>query len=264
MIDKVIIVYISSIKMSQTKTVKTSTDGVKKKTSSKISDVQIFKNGKNLVMYPIFLECCNFTSDEFWKNMFEQMSYGKCPSCIYISNNTIHSSNKKKSFSFIIPTNKSPRDVFIELKSLLMENTSLCSIADTKAKREKIKSKVDKDEITNETTWTEIRKKNLKDIFIMKFVLRMRSKHKLSWEATKDLFRIIKIGLYSKTQTSKDINFSMKRIQSIDGIVYDGSKEFINEYENNDPPREREEQDDSNNYLFYYWDKYISSMSKGI
>ena len=98
----------------------------------------------------------------------------------------------------------------------------------------------------------------------MKFVLRMRSKHKLSWEATKDLFRIIKIGLYSKTQTSKDINFSMKRIQSIDGIVYDGSKEFINEYENNDPPREREEQDDSNNYLFYYWDKYISSMSKGI
>ena len=41
-------------------------------------------------------------------------------------------------------------------------------------------------------------------------------------------------------------------------------QEFINEYENNDPPREREEQDDSNNYLFYYWDKYISSMSKGI
>jgi len=224
-------------------------------------DVQIFKNGKNLVVYPIFLECCKYTNDEFWKNIFEHMSYGKCPSCIYISNNTIYSSNKKKSFSFIIPVDKSTPEVFSELKELLMKNTSLCSVADTKAKREKINSKVNKDEISNSTTWTEIRKKNLKEIFIIKFVIRMKSEYKLTWDSARELYRIIQIGFITKTQTSKDVNFSMKRIQSIDGIEYDDNGHFYNEYRDNEIPEERDDSD-NNNYLYYYWDKYVSSATK--
>lgn len=224
-------------------------------------DIQIFKNGKNLVLYPIFLECCKYTTDEFWKNMFEHMSYGKCPSCIYISNNTIYSSNKKKPFSFIIPSDKQSHEVFSELKDLLMKNTSLCSVADTKAKREKIKAKVNKDEITDETSWTEIRKKNMKEIFIIKFVLRMKSKYRLSWDAARELYSIIQIGFLIKTQTSKDVNFSSKRIQSIDGIEYNGEGRFINEFVNNEVPNDNDESDD-NNYLYYYWDKYVIQISK--
>jgi hypothetical protein len=234
---------------------------MKKRGSSK-GDVQIFKNGKNLVLYPIFLECSKYTSDEFWKNMFEHMSYGKCPSCIYISNNTIYSSNKKKSFSFIIPSDKGANDVFSELKDILMKNTSLCSAADTKAKREKILSKVNKDEITDETSWTEIRKKNLKEIFIIKFVIRMKSRHKISWDVARELYSIIQIGLLTKTQTSKDVKFSSKRIQSIDGIEFDGEGSFINHFSNNEIPKDNDDSDDNNNYLYYYWDKYVSVVSK--
>lgn len=236
---------------------------MKKRGTSSKPDVQIFKNGKNLVLYPIFLECSKYTSDEFWKNMFEHMSYGKCPSCIYISNNTIYSSNKKKSFSFIIPSDKPVGEVFTELKDLLMKNTSLCSVADTKAKREKIRTKVNKDEITDETSWTEIRKKNLKEIFIIKFVIRMKSKHKLTWDVARELYSIIQIGFLTKTQTSKDVNFSSKRIQSIDGIEYDGEGRFINEFADNDVPKEKDDSDD-NNYLYYYWDKYVSQIFKPV
>lgn len=237
-----------------------------KKRSAGKQDVQIFKNGKNFVLYPIFLDCCKYTTDEFWKNMFEHMSYGKCPSCVYISNNTIYSSNRKKAFSFMIPldNSKPAKEVFSELKDLLMKNTSLCSVADTKAKREKIKEKVDKDEVTDETSWTEIRKKNLKEIYIIKFVIRMRSKYRLEWDKTRELYSLIQIGLLTKTQTSKDVHFSMKRIQSIDGIEYDNKGGFINEYADNDPPKEKEENEDPNNYLYYYWDKYVSQVSKMI
>lgn len=237
---------------------------IKRKNSGGKSDVQIFKNGKNFVLYPIFLECSKCTTDEFWKNIFEHMSYGKCPSCIYISNNTIYSSNKKKPFSFIISNDKSPTEVFYELKDLLMKNTSLCSVSDTKDKREKIKSKTTKEEITDTTTWTEIRMKNLKDLFIIKFVIRMRSKYQLTWEAARDLYSIIQTGFLTKTQTSKDVNFSMKKIQSIDGIEYDGEGRFYNEYENNDVPKEKDEAEDNNNYLYYYWDKYVSQASKRV
>jgi len=227
------------------------------------ADTQVFKNGKNLVLYSVFLECCSYTNDEFWKDIFEQLSYGKCPSCIYISGNTIYASNKKKPFSYVIPIKGDSQDVFIELKELLMTHTALCSIADNKAKQKTVNPK-DKDDITNKTSWTEIRKKNIREIFLIKFVLRMRSKHQLSWDAARELYSLIQIGLLTKIQISKDVHFSMKRIQSIDGIEYDGNGRFVNRYSNNEIPKEIDEIEDYDNYLYYYWDKYVSSISKTV
>ena len=43
-------------------------------------------DGKNDMIYPIFIDCMRYTDDIFWKNTFEELSYGKCPYGIYISN----------------------------------------------------------------------------------------------------------------------------------------------------------------------------------
>lgn len=231
--------------------------------NNKSSETQVFKNGKSMIIYPIFLECCKYTNDDFWGNIFEQLSYGKCPSCFYISGDTIYSSNKKKSFSFIINNGKHPRDIFEELRELVMTNTSLCSVMDTKEKRDKISAKVNKDEITDNTCWTEIRKKNLKEIFIIKYVIRMKTKYKLSWELARELYSIIQIGLITKTQGSKDIKFNNRRIQSINGIEYDKiCGKFYNEYDDKTIYDEENDDEEGDKYLYYYWDKYVSSMSR--
>ena len=120
----------------------------------------------------------------------------------------------------------------------------------------------EKDKITSSTTWTEIRRKNTKEIIIIRFVLRMKSKYKLTWDATKDLYSLINIGLLSKTQTSKDIIFKDKRIQTIEGIEYNGNGNFINKFSTNIIDDEKEDKEENDKYLYYYWYKYVSSVSK--
>lgn len=234
-----------------------------KKTTTK-KDVHIFKSGKNNILYPIFSQCIRFTTDEFWKNLFEELSYGKCPKSIYISNNTIYSSNKRKGFSYIIPMdeNKTPKEVVVEIRSLLMTNTSICSSTDVSLKKEELKIK-QQDEITNETTWSEIRKKSLREIFIVKFTVRMKKRYKLSWLSARHLYSLIQIGFIYKSQTSKDVNFHNMKIENIEGIEYNSQLgRFVNKFYENEDIKEKEEIEDTDNYLYYFWDRYISAMSK--
>lgn len=235
------------------------------KTSEKKESM--FKNGKNNVLYPILLECIQYTTDEFWKNLFEDLSYGKCPKSIYISNNTIYSSNKRKVFSYIIPMDgtKHAKDVFTEIRELFINNTSICSHIDITKRKEKLKQKTE-DEITDKTSWSDVRKKNLREIFIVKYVSRMQKKYKLTWTSARHLYSLIQLGFINKTQTSKDVNFSNKRIESIDGIEYDSiKKHFINKNLETEYSKEKEEEEDSGNYLYYYWDRYVTStLSRSI
>ncbi len=234
-----------------------------------ISDYQKFKNGKNIVLYPIFIECQQHTDDEFWKNIFDEMSTGKCPKCIYISNNTIYSTNKRKNFSYIIPSDLTlAKTVTSELKTLLMNNTSLCSALDIKKKKEKILLKT-KNNITNTTTWAEIRKKNVKEIFIINFVIKMKEKYKMDWNKSRHLLSLIQLGFLYKYQSSKDVIFKNKQIQEIYGIEYDTKKKlFYNDYIEHDIYNDendnhiKDEVENNDNYLFHYWNKYVINMSK--
>lgn len=230
---------------------------------SKNKNVDIFRNKRD-ILYPIFTECVKFTTDEFWKALFLDLSIGKCPKSLYICNNTIYASNKKKNFSYIIPTDKDAGEVFTELRHLLMKNVSICSSIDINTKKEEIKGRENDDTITNSTTWADIRKKNLRELFIVKFVVQMRKQYKLSWDASRHLYSLIQLSLIYKTQSSKDIIFNNRKIERIEGIEYDEDKKiFINKFEDNDTTEE-EETDNGDKYLYYYWDRYISYMSRHI
>ncbi len=221
------------------------------------------------IVYPIFSECVKYTNDEFWKNLFDDLSLGKYPKSIYISGGTIYPSNKRKGFSYIIPTNedKSPQEVATELRTLLIENTSICSTTDISEKRKELKEKnLNVDEITNETTWSKIKKKNIREILIIKYVIRMKEEHKLNWEQTRGLNSLIQMGFIYKMQTSKNVHFNNKQIQKIDGIVFDKkSNQFINEYIDNEIPIEKDENEENeNNYLSLYWDRYVLNSTKAV
>ena len=90
--------------------------------------------GKKEVLYPIFEECSNIVSDEYWKSFYDELSYGKTPKSLYISNGTICTSNKRKSFTYSF-TNKQAKTVAKELHTLILENTNLYSNKDLKKKK---------------------------------------------------------------------------------------------------------------------------------
>ena len=55
---------------------------------------------KKEITYPIFLKLASIQEDTFWKYIYEDLSYGKCPYGIYIQNDYICSFIKGKEFSY--------------------------------------------------------------------------------------------------------------------------------------------------------------------
>lgn len=211
---------------------------------------------KNQIVYPLFYKCLQYIQDPFWYDVFENLSIGKCPSCIYISKNAIFLSNKKKNFLYSIPgDSEDPKAVFNEIKELLINNTPLCSNIDTQnQKKERVKEAVEED------SWFKIRKKNEKELHIIKYVLREKTKYNLDWNKARSLYSLIKLAFIYKTQTSKDIVFEKNKIKSIRGIEYDEQTGmFVNKFIHKTSQTEEET---TKNYLFFYWDKFLLSTVK--
>ena len=55
---------------------------------------------KKDIIYPIFLKLASTMEDTFWKYIYEDLSYGKCPYGIYLQNDYICCFIKGKEFSY--------------------------------------------------------------------------------------------------------------------------------------------------------------------
>lgn len=172
---------------------------------------------KKEILYPIFLECCQFTTDIFWENVFEDLSYGKCPYGTYISKDSLCCNYKDKEFNYKIEQ-KDPHQLYNDIYNLLSKKLGLLS------QRDKLKKKIDFYNIEEEIkegrkNWSSIRKKNIKDLCIEKYVIDMKNKYSLSVKQTKYLLSVIFIAMVFKVITSKDIHYVEGKITHIDGIT---------------------------------------------
>ena len=177
---------------------------------------------KREIIYPIFLECCEFITNRFWETIFEDLAYGKTPYGTYISKNFLCCSYKNKEFSYKIER-KNPKKIYKDIYNLLVNKLGLLS------QQEKNKKRLDfyeMEENIKETrqSWTSIRKKNVKDILIEKYVVRMRKKYYLTIKQSKYLLSLIFISMIFKAITTKDIIYEDGKIMEIQGIDFAKNK----------------------------------------
>lgn len=176
---------------------------------------------KKEIIYPIFLECCQFAEDTFWENIFEDLAYGRYPYGTYINKGFICCSYKGKEFSYKIER-KDPNVLYNELYKLF--NTRLGILS----QKEKLKKRLDfheAEKIIKESRhkWGDIRKKNIKDLLIERYVIELRRKNNLSIKQSKHLLSLISLAILFKIITAKDITYEEDEIKNINGIdVVDG------------------------------------------
>ena len=173
---------------------------------------------KKEIIYPIFLECYQFASDTFWENIFEDLAYGKTPYGTYINKNFLCCSYKNKEFSYKIER-KNPEDLYTDIYNLLTKKLGILS------QKEKVKKRVDFHQTESRIKefrqeWANIRKKNIKDLLVERYVIDMKNKHSLTLKQTKYLLSILFIAIIFKVITSQDIQYSDGKIQHIDGIDF--------------------------------------------
>ena len=154
------------------------------------------------IVYPIFLECCQYTNDIFWENIFENLAYGKAPYGSYISKNFFYSYEQKDS-----------KTVYEEVFSLLSNRLG------TFAQQVKDFTNIENDIKNSRKNWHGI-KKNVKELLIELYVSRMMNKYSLSMKQARYLLSTILIAIIFKAITVNDIDYSNGRINKIDGINF--------------------------------------------
>src|SRR2546422_1425700 len=121
---------------------------------------------KREIIYPIFLECCQFCTDMFWESIFEELAYGKPPSGVYISKDFLTCSYKMKEFCYKIER-QDAEVLYNNVYALFTQKLGILS------QRDKQKKKIDFYETEKSLKkarqdWGKIRRKNIKDIMYEK------------------------------------------------------------------------------------------------
>ena len=174
---------------------------------------------KKEIIYPFFLECCQFTEDTFWESLFENLAYGISPYGTYIHKGFLSCSYKNKEFSYKIER-KDPKTLYDDIYNLCTNKVGILS------RKEKLKKKLDFHEIekrikNSRQKWSDIKKKNIKDLLIERYVLDMRLKYNLNMKQTKYLLSTITFANVFKLITSKDVVYENGVIRRIEGINID-------------------------------------------
>ena len=215
---------------------------------------------KREIIYPIFLECCQFTIDSFWSNIFEDLAYGKSPYGTYINKDFLCCSYKDKEFSYKIERKESEK-LYKDIYNLLVNKLGILSQKERNKKRiefHKTESKIKE----YRQKWSNIRKKNIKDLLIERYVIDMKKKYLLTLEQSKYLLSIIFIALVFKVIVSKDISYSDGKIQYIEGIEFENKKIILKRNIYDIEISFSPEIMIDKKLMMENWDKYLTIMRK--
>ena len=200
---------------------------------------------KKDIIYPVFLECCQYAIDNFWVNIFEDLAYGKTPYGTYISKNFFCCNYKNKEFSYKIERKES-HVLYTDIYNLLTKNLGILS------RQEKVKKRFDFHKLQSRIKdtrqeWASIRKKNT---------------YSLSLRQSKYLLSIIFIALIFKVFTSKDIEYCDGKIKSIEGIEFTNKNILIKRSIYDIDVNISEEIFEDKKIMSDNWEKYLSTIKK--
>jgi len=215
---------------------------------------------KKEILYPIFLDCCQHIDDTFWENIFENLAYGKTPYGTYISKNFLCCSYKKKDFSYKIEK-KDSKTIYKEVYTLLTKRVGILSNKETSRKRKDF-LEIENNIKDSRKNWSEIRKKNIRELLIELYVTRMKLKYFLSIKQVKYLLSIIFFAMTLKVIKSSDIEYVNGNIINIKGIEFKKkqiivTRNLYNIEVNLEPHVLTEKKMISDN-----WEKYLDSLRK--
>lgn len=170
--------------------------------------------------YPIFLECTEYTLDEYWIDILKNCSLGKFPRGMTMVDDgkTMKITVNKKKYE-MIDVHDDPLEMFRVCMDIFKNKLKMTSSRDHRMKAKEFEESKEKSDRTKIKSWDVIKKHKVeKDMCIHDFVLRMQQKHSLSDEETIYLSKLIKVGILFKTINSSHILIKGGSIEDITNL----------------------------------------------
>jgi len=127
--------------------------------------------------FPIFEECSNLTTDDFWKSIFKQFSTGRCPRNLRIDQKGNIFKYRKSNDALIMIENSSPEEIINKCMTVL---PNLIGKKDDDLKPM---------EAPVYSSWKEIRKVAVKDFYLLLYLNGLLEKGTLNLKQAKNKYR---------------------------------------------------------------------------
>lgn len=211
------------------------------------------------LIYPFFIECCKYASDRYWKSIFEDLAYGITPYGTYINKDFLTCNYKDKEFVYKIQK-KNPKDIYNELYYIFKTKLSLMSREEIIQKKDDINNNLE--DINTYDDWASIKKKNLKEVMIERFVIEVKSKYNLTTKQSKNLVSIIFLGFVFKVFISSDVKVKEGKIECINGLDFSEGKIILKKNIYDMQVNVSPEILLNKKFMSDEWDRYVCDLQK--
>jgi hypothetical protein len=187
----------------------------------------------NIVLYPIFLGVSDISTDVQFKNIFNELAYGKAPFGSYIMNKkVIDPISKEVDYSDYICSNikgsefiwkienKDPNIIHSELIDIFINRMKIVSDTD-KSKNIENFNIFNSNKNNCVETWGNINKKMIRNVYFDNYIQENTRKYNLTTVEAKYMYSLITISIMLKRISSKDIIFENGKITNIIGLSVD-------------------------------------------
>jgi hypothetical protein len=194
------------------------------------------------VIYPVFIECCQYTTDAFWETIFMKLAMGIPPHCSTMTTKCICTANSQFKFA-----DKDAMTIYTELHRVFSANL------DERTEFTKCNSR---------DSWSTIRKKSTKDLLFEMFVLQMKKEYELTTHQSRHLLSFIMLAVVLKTINAEDIVYENQQIVRIESISFERNKIiFSNDLEKMIDVTSNE-QKQSLSFMHTNWERYVGVLIK--
>jgi len=180
------------------------------------------------IIYNNILECAQFTTDNYWKEIFLSCACNKFPKGMKYDNikNTLHINAKLDNSAvarsqndiFNLPENIQER--YEMLMYIFKDILKLKSQSDTDESKFKLEEVRKNNEIDLDCTWKKLKPRSLKNHILINFTIEQTKKYNIDMKSAIILYRLIQLGIQFRKISPNDIEYSKGVILSISGLKY--------------------------------------------
>lgn len=194
------------------------------------------------VIYPVFIECCQYTTDAFWETIFMKLAMGIPPYGSTMTKKCICTDNSQYKF-----VDKDAMTIYTELHCIFSAS---------------IGERTELTKCNSRDSWSTIRKKSTKDLLFEMFVLQMKRNYELTAHQARHLLSFIMLAVVLKKISAEDIVYEDQQIVRIESISFERNKIiFSNDLEKMIDVTSNE-QKQSLTFMHTNWERYVGVLIK--